>query len=166
MKVILLYAIALLSVFIPACNKNKDTAPPNTNEFNATVLLTTGATVTINAKGSKAKIGCTFLGGGNFLYGTNDNNEYVHLGSIYGPGFTCVSSPGTYPLTCEFRKNVTDPNTRIWSNIGMNQGSITITVINDHYMEGHFNAVSKCVSVGCGSSPDSVVINGTFKGNY
>jgi hypothetical protein len=167
MKVIVLYAMALLSVFIPACNKNKDTVPPNTNEINATVLLTTGSTITINAKGTKAVMGCTLLGGGNFLYGTSDNNAYVYLGSIYGPGFSCVSAPGTYPLVCEYKTNRADPATRAWSNMGTNRGSITFTVVNDHYLEGHFNAVSKCISAGCGSSSmDTVVINGTFKGNY
>jgi len=168
MKTIAFNVLALLTVFSIACNKKNDTAPPNTNEFNATVLLTTGATVTINAKGSNAKMGCAILGGGNYVNGINSDNASVYLSYIYdGSGSaSCVSSPGTYNLVCEFRKNVAVTNTPIWRSSGMNRGSITFIVINDHYMEGHFNAVSTCFSGGCVYGVDSVVITGTFKGNY
>jgi len=50
--------------------------------------------------------------------------------------------------------------------MGTKYGSVTVTSINEQYMEGHFTAVSYCDSAGCGSAVDSVVINGTFKKIY
>jgi hypothetical protein len=61
---------------------------------------------------------------------------------------------------------VADPNTPIFSNSGINKGSITFTVVNDHHLEGYFNAISLCNSPGCAFGIDSVIIAGTFKGDF
>ena len=166
MKKNIIYVIVLIAVFTSACKKKPDAAPPNNNEVNATVVISPTSTITINAKGSKAKMGCSFLGGGNFISGTNETNAAIYIAYVYGSGASCVSNPGTYNFSCEYRKNGTDSNTPIWSNNGANRGSITFTAINDHYMEGFFNAVSRCNYGSCVIGVDSVIINGTFKGNF
>ena len=166
MKKNIIYVILLIAVFTSACKKKPDAAPPNTNEVNATVVVSPTSTITINAKGSNAKLGCSFWGGGNFISGTNETNAAIYIAYVNGSGASCVSNPGTYNFSCEYRKNGTDSNTPIWSNNGANRGSITFTAINDHYMEGFFNAVSRCNYGSCVIGVDSVIINGTFKGNF
>lgn len=156
--------LLLISCFI-SCKKGND-VPPNNNEMKATVVVSPASTININATGSKARMGCSFLGGGTFVAGTNEVNAAVYISYVYSTNFSCVSSPGTYNFSCEYRKNVADPNTPIYSNNGMNPGSITFTVINDHYMEGSFTAVSRCNSPGCAFGVDSVIISGTFKGDH
>ena len=172
MKYIIVYAMILIIVCISACKKKNDVILPNNNEVNATVVVSPTSTITINAKGTKAKMACSILGGGTFIEGTHDNGAAVYINISNPPAFSCITSPGTYNFSCEYRKNVADPNTPIWSNIPVNggsitnRGSITLTVANDHYGEGYFNAVAKCVSSGCAYGVDSVIITGTFKGNF
>ena len=172
MKKIIIYFIVLITVFTSACKKKNDPAPLNNNEVNATVVISPTSTITINAKGTKAKMACSILGGGTFIEGTHDNGAAVYINISNPPALSCITSPGTYNFSCEYRKNVADPNTPIWSNIPVNggtitnRGSITLTVANDHYGEGYFNAVSKCASPGCAYGVDSVIITGTFKGSF
>jgi hypothetical protein len=139
--------------------KKNNEVTPNNNEVKATVVTSTG-TININASGSKATMGCSPLGGGSFVNGSNDANTAVYISYVYNTGtISCVSSPGTYNFSCEYRKNITDPNTSIYSNNGNNRGSITFTAINGSYMEGYFNAV-------CRLNTDSVIVTGTFKGDH
>lgn len=166
MKKHIVYAMILITVCISACKKKNDPIPANNNEVNTTVVISPTSTITINAKGSKVKMGCNLWGVGTFINGTNDDNAAVIISYVYGSGSSCVKTPGTYNFSCEYRKNVADPNTPIWSNNGANRGSITFTAITDNYMEGYFNAVSRCNSGGCVFGVDSVIITGTFKGNF
>lgn len=172
MKKIIVYFLVVMMTLTSSCKKQNDVIPPNTNEVNATVVVSPTSTITINAKGSKAKMGCSLWGGGTFINGTNDANAAVIISYVYGSGSSCVKTPGTYNFSCEYRKNVGAPNTPIWSNVPVNggsitnRGSITLTVANDHYYEGYFNAVAKCASSGICGDVDSVIINGTFKGNF
>jgi hypothetical protein len=165
MKILLGFIICTLLI-VSSCKKSSTGDVTSTNyEVKATVVVSATSTITINATGSKAKMGCAVLGAGTYVEGTNEANAAVYI-VVYAPGFSCVTNPGTYNFTCEYRKNVADLNTPIFSNNGINPGSITFTAINDHHMEGFFNAVSRCNSTGCAFGVDSVVIAGTFKGDY
>jgi hypothetical protein len=152
-----IFILLLLISCIIACKK-KNAEAPNNNEVKATVVLSSGDTVNINATGSKAEMwGCAPLGGG-----TNEANAAVYI-TVYDTGIRCVTSPGTYSFDCQYRPNVADSNTPIYGGTG---SSITFTVINDHYMEGSFTAVvCRCISTGCVFGVDSVVVTGTFKGD-
>lgn len=137
------------------CNKGPD-SPPNNNEFNALVVLANGTQVNINAKGTKATMGCASLGGGTYVNGVNSNNAAVYI-SLYASGVMCVTKTGTYPFQCQYRPNIASQVSPIYENIGVsNPGSITFTSITDKTMEGFFNAV-------CRYNVDSVVVTGTFK---
>jgi len=162
----LLAAVSILLWLFTGCKKKIDTPPPNNNEMKATVIVSSGSTINIDAAGSKAAMGCSLFGGGTFVSGTNPDNAAAYISYVHSAGLSCITSPGTYNFSCEYRKNIADPNTPIYSNIGINRGNITFTVVNDHYMEGYFNAVSWCNSPGCAFRIDSVIIAGTFKGNY
>ena len=152
--------LLFISFFI-SCKK-KNVEPPNNNIVKATVVLSSGSTININATGSKALIGCASFGGGTYVDGTNEANAAVYI-SLYSTNFSCVTSPGTYGFHCQYRSNVADPNTPIYGNSG---GSITFTVINDHYMEGSFTAVCQCITPVCILNVDSVVVTGSFKGDH
>ena len=132
---------------------------PNHNEVNATVVFVSGPSIIINAKGTKAPLGLnSFWGSGSYVDGTNDANNAVYI-SIY-PGIT---GPGTYNFTsgyrCEYRINATSGATPIYVNSGINGGSITFIKANTQEMEGSFTAV-------CRYGTDSVMVSGTFKGDY
>ena len=163
MRKIVVHALVLVTVIISACKK-KNEILPNNNEVNATVVVSPTSTITINAKGAKAIMGCSLFGGGTFVDGTNSLNEAVYLSYI--SGITCVTSPGTYRFDCQYRPDVSSSSTPIYQNIGVNRGSITFTAVNLHYMEGYFNAVCYCHSTGCVFGVDSVVVTGSFKGDY
>ena len=157
--------LLLVSIFV-TCKKESDDPPPNNNEVKATILLPSGNTININATATKASMGCLISLGGGYTHidATNTANAAVYM-SIYVPVTTCVTTPGTYNFNCEYRVDFTSGSTPIYSNLlATNRGSITFTTINDHYMEGTFNAICRCASPGCGT--DSVAVSGTFKGDY
>src|SRR5688572_1089611 len=165
----LLFTLVSIFFFLfTGCKKKNDTQPPNNNELNATVIISPGNTININATGSKARMGCFPWGGGTFVAGTGEAHAAVYISYVFSNSstFACITAPGTYDFSCEYRKNIADPNTPIFSKIGTNRGSITFTVVNDHHMEGYFNAVSWCNSFGCAFRIDSVIIAGTFKGDF
>ena len=156
----LFFSFILICLSHLSCNK-KDDPPVNTNEFKATVVLSSGAIISIDAKGTKAAMGCGLLGSGTFVSGSNESNAGVNI-TAYGVGSACITVPGTYSFRCEYRVNTASTNTPIYENhFATNKGSITFTAINNSYMEGYFNAV-------CVLPPrvDSVTVNGSFKGNY
>jgi hypothetical protein len=159
-------ALLLLVSSFGSCKKGSDAPPTNNNEVKATILLTSGTAITINATTTKALMGCTItlVGGSTHIDGTNAANAAIHI-SIFVPGSMCVTAAGTYNFGCEYRQDVTSGNTPIYSNLGIaNPGNITFTTINEHYMEGYFTALCRCASAGCGT--DTVIVSGTFKGDY
>ena len=156
----LFFSLILICLVNLSCNK-KDDAPVNNNEFKATVILSSGSIVNIDAKGTKAAMGCGLLGSGTFVSGSNESNAGVNM-TVYGAGSSCVTIPGTYSFRCEYRVNTVSTSTPIYENhFAANNGSITFTAVNNSYMEGHFNAV--CVLP---PRADSVTVIGSFKGNY
>lgn len=135
-----------------SCKKSNE-APLNNNEMNATVVLSSGDIIKINAKESKARMGQSWYGG-TFVEGTNETNAAIYINLL------TVISPGTYAFSCEYRTNAESSTTPIYVNYGVNnRGSITFTVLDDHAMEGHFSAV-------CKYATDSVTVSGSFKGNF
>lgn len=155
--------LLLISCFF-SCKKGNN-IPPNNNEMKATVVVSTASTININAAGTKARMGCSLFGG-TYVEGTNEANAAVYI-TTNSINFSCITSPGIYSFACQYRPNVADPNTPIYSNIGPNPGSITFSTVNDHYMQGTFNAVCRCITPGnCISNVDSVIVTGSFKGDY
>ncbi|HMG69244.1 MAG TPA: hypothetical protein VK588_16215 [Chitinophagaceae bacterium] len=151
-------AIFLIFIACSSCKKGRDDIPVKKTEFKATILLSSGALVTINATGSNAQMGNSFFGGGTFVDGVNEKNDAVYTSS-YTSSLQSITSPGTYSFSCEYRPDISSSTTPIYSNNSSNPGSITFTSINSNYMEGHFNAV-------CWSGVDSVTVTGSFKGDY
>jgi hypothetical protein len=156
--------LLLISCFV-SCQKKND-VPQNNNEVKATVVVSPTSTININATGSKTRMGCANCAG-TIVEGTNEANAAVYITvnppSSSVPNLACVTSTGTYVFDCQYRPNVADPNTPIYGSFG---GSMTFIAINDHYMEGSFTTVCRCISQGCAFGVDSVVVTGSFRGDH
>lgn len=152
------FAFSFLFISLMSCKKDDTDEPANTNEVNATVVLSSGGTVTISAKGTKAILGLSSpLGGPGYIDGTNSANAAVYI-NLY-PAITMTGTFGfNQGYTCQYRPDVTSMTSPIYTNSGIDPGSITITTVNDHYLEGSFSAI-------CRYQGDSVIVSGTFKGN-
>src|SRR5438477_9781207 len=109
--------LLLISCFV-SCKKKNDVSQ-NNNEVKATVVVSPASTIPINATGSKALMGCGIFGGGTFVDGTNESNAAVYI-TVYNSNIGCVTSPGSYGFSCEYRTNVADQNTPIYGNSGGN----------------------------------------------
>jgi hypothetical protein len=166
MKKIFFITTAFTAVCFWGCKKNNVAVVQKMTEVKATIVVSPTSTININSTGSNAKMGCsaTIVGSMTFIVGTNENNAAVYIEIPLNN--LCITSPGTYNFSCQYRKNVADPNTPVFSNNGINPGSITFTAINGHHMEGSFIAVCWCNSSGCVFGVDFVNVSGTFKGDY
>jgi hypothetical protein len=142
------------------CSK-KPTVRPNHNQIVATVLLSSGQTVTVTGNGTSAIMGCSSFGGGSYIDATDPVNGKVYL-NIHN-NFSCITAPGTYTYQCQYRKAV-GPNEAIYQNQA-GKGSITYATASNNLIEGSFAAVCKCVSPECVAG-DSVIVSGTFRGDF
>ena len=147
-----------LLLLVCSCKRDEDPVIPNNNEMNANVVLSSGNTILINARGSKAKISKDFYGI-TYISGVNENNEGVFL------MFGTVTVPGVITYLCEYRVNVNSQTTPIYVNalpFVANSGNVIITAVSERHIEGTFTATCK-TSAG---AADSAVITGSFKGDY
>lgn len=155
MKKIFLSGLVILLI---SCKKEGTPATlAKNNELKATVIFASGDTVKINALGSKLVMGCGLLSGASFLAGTDEMNRAVYL-TAYTSNFSCITSPGTYMFSCEYRLNTMSQSTPIYTNtVVSDRGNITFTTVDGKHVEGYFHAL-------CKSGNDSVFVQGTFKG--
>ncbi len=82
----ILVPFLIMSIVYSACKKDSQpTLPPNHNEVTATVVLSSGNIININANGSKALMGLRgFLGGPDYIEGTNAANAAVYIKTFKG----------------------------------------------------------------------------------
>jgi len=158
MKIRASFTSISLILFLVACSKSSDDPIPNNNEINASVAHTNGSLVIINARAEKAILGLRSpLGGPSYIHGSNAANAVVYV-NLY----PAITTTGTFNFSdgyrCQYRVNDSSPSTLIFENTSFNSGTISITTLNDNYIEGSFNAI-------CRNGTDSVVVTGTFKGN-
>ena len=149
----------LIFCFNLSCKKKDFFEAYRNNEIKATIVHRSGATVTFEAKGLDAQLGCATITGSSYGEGNNDLSQRV--------GFTleykCVTSPGTYG-SAYFRYQPSLNSQSYYENgffpnqaSVTTQNTVTFTVVKDHYWEGYFKGE-------CWWNKDTVVINGTFKG--
>lgn len=157
----LAWCLVKLSLFFLLLSCHKDSSsPPNNNEVKATLFFSNGTTIDFSVTGNKALLGCG-VGSGTYVQGINNANEGLLI-TISINTLMCVSVAGTYSgdgFGCQYRRNVTFGPIYTNNKNGVNNGRITFATINGSYMEGHFSAV-------CYTNADSVVVNGTFKGDH
>ena len=159
MKLLVAVIPFFVTVVLVSCKKNSPPAPlPNNNEVNATVVLSSGQIININARGTKAPMGL----GSPFTGPTYVDGRNAAGNEVYISVFPTISSPGTFDFPvgfrCQYRINAGSGTTPIYENNGANAGSITFTTANAQKMEGSFSAL-------CRYGTDSVLVTGTFKGD-
>jgi hypothetical protein len=145
--------------------KKTSTGTKNQNELKATVKLISGETIIINASNGYAKMDC------ENGFSIDNSKQYPAPGlalQTYNNSGDCITSAGTYTapnFVCSFSQvpgtvyvNIA---TAVPGSIGAsNPGSITFTSFSNTYVECSFSAT--CMH----GANDSVIINGTFKGNH
>lgn len=144
------------------CNKNNNDAPTSQNHIYATITPVSGSPLIIDAVGDNAIFSAGGLLPAVGLEAKNDANAELDL------MFGVPLSPGIYPFYCYYEVNSASSTTPIYDNnqtYVSSPGSVSITAVSDHHIEGSFNANCK-TTPGSPGSPDSVIINGTFKGDY
>lgn len=156
--------ILFLTFFLYSCNKNSEPAHSNNNFLNATVSLSSGNTITINATGSKVKFSKDVFGDA-FIGGLNSDNAEVNI------IFQTLRSPGTYSLYCEYRVDAKSTPNLIYANTYAPnqpngsltyQGTVTIIASTPSHIEGTFSAICKTSM----NATDSAMVTGSFKGDY
>ena len=154
--------ILFLTFFLYSCNKP---APSNNNLLKASVSLSSGNTVTINATDSKVKFSKDVVFGFVLISGLNSDNAEVNI------SFQTLTSPGTYSLYCEYRVDAKSTPNLIYANtyaanqpngLPTYQGSVTITAVTLNHIEGTFSATCKTSM----NATDSAMVTGSFKGDY
>ena len=152
----------ILSFLFSSCGKNNNATPSNL--LNATVALSSGNTITINATGTKATAYKDDFGFAH-ISGLNSANAEVNI------SFQTLSSPGTYNLYCEYRVDAKSTPNLIYANTFAQsqpngfptyQGSVTLTAVTPSHIEGTFSALCK-TSI---NATDSAMVTGSFKGDY
>jgi len=149
--------VATLACLLFSCGK-KSSAPSNNNEFNATVKYVSGSIANVNVKGGPVLMGCSYITGSYYVQGTNSPNGTVSINFPDTSG-NCKLGPGTYHnITCLYRSDITRGEIDYVNRA--NNSSITFTTLTSSIMEGYFSAVCYFTSM------DSVIVNGTFKGDH
>jgi hypothetical protein len=155
----------LIVVLICCCISCKRTKTINQNELKATVKLISGEIITISANGLNARMDC------ENGFSIDNGNQYPAPGlalQTYNNSGDCITSAGTYAapnFVCSFSKVLGTVYVNIATagpgSVGARDpGSITFTSFSNTYVECSFSAT-------CMHGPnDSVIINGTFKGNH
>ncbi|MBL0202182.1 MAG: hypothetical protein IPP81_19100 [Chitinophagaceae bacterium] len=148
-------------------SKKASTSTNNQNELKATVKLISGSTIIINASKLETRMDCDNVG-----FTIDNGNQYPAPGlalQTFDNSGNCITSAGSYTAPIFFWCSFSQVPGRVYSNIAnpfpggigaSNPGSITFTSFSNTYVECFFSAT--CMY----GANDSVIINGTFKGNH
>jgi hypothetical protein len=123
-----------------SCNKNNNHTPTSQNQIYATITPVSGSPLIINAVGDNA----IFLAGG-LLPGVGlqaKNDAHAQLDFIIGD----TPNPGAYPFFLTYEVNSTSSTAPVYDNnpsYVSNPGSVNITAVSNHHIEGCFNAICK-----------------------
>lgn len=162
-----LHVVSKLIVFglvslLTSCERNY-TSPPNNNELKATVTFSSGMQHFLYARGTTAAMECDILRVSSFVSGS-DGTGTISFSLHDG----CVTTPKTFDsLVFQYNRAHRDSDSsQVYSNRNLPSARanikqtafVTLTVVNDLYWEGTFNAV--CWR----TQGDSAIVVGTFKG--
>jgi len=162
---------AVMALIITSCSKDKSPYTPDIslNNVSATISIGNNAPFQFSVAGAAAKIYPAFAYPTTYQIDAKDVNNN-RLGIVVQN----VTQTGTYPFTSNngignglsFTKDegllsqvtywTSDPSI-------INKGSVTITVLNDHHIEGFFTASCKNDH---NTGETAQVGNGSFKGNF
>ena len=160
--------LPLVTSIITSCSKDK---PLDTSSNNVSATISTGnnAPFQFSVTGAAVHIYPSISSPSTYnLDATDANNNHLFFAVEY------VTQTGTYPFTSNngigsglsFIKNLGSISqvTYLTSDTSItNKGSVTITALNDHHIEGLFTAFCKNDN---NTGEAAQVSNGSFKGNF
>ena len=156
--------LAVVTLIIISCSKDKSPYNPDTssNNVSATISIGNNAPFQFSATGAAAKIYPLLVNPSSYRIDAKDANNNNLIIAVDN-----VTKTGTYPFT--------GSNSGVGSGLSFlagslywtsdpsitNKGSVTITALNNHHIEGLFTAFCKNNNTG-----DDAQVNGSFKGNF
>jgi hypothetical protein len=163
--------LAVVTLIIISCSKDKSPYNPDTssNNVSATISIGNNAPFQFSATGAAAKIYPLLVNPSSYRIDAKDANNNNLIIAVDN-----VTKTGTYPFTGNYNNG--DPNgLSFLKDVGSisqilywtsdpsitNKGSVTITALNNHHIEGLFTAFCKNNNTG-----DDAQVNGSFKGNF
>ena len=163
--------LAVVVFIITSCSKDKSPYNPDTssNNVSATISISNNAPFQFSATGGvAAKIYPLLANPSSYRIEAKDANNNLII------AVENVTQTGTYPFTgnngigngLSFIKDVGSISQVTYSTADQsitNKGSVTITVLNNHHVEGLFTAVCKNDN---NTGETAQVSNGSFRGNF
>jgi hypothetical protein len=134
-------------------------------EIRATAVLGSGEVINFNVnQPPQANLGVDPYVGYPYISVTNEYNSKIYMSvadisGLGGPNQAGTYPSGSYRYVCHFILNNLATPGEEYSNTPYNPGSITFTRFETNYMEGNFFAY-------CKLGTDSVLVSGTFKGEF
>lgn len=145
-------------VYLISCSKKDDLQ--KSNEVKATAIYSSGNSINFYANGKNTMMSCGVFS--EMILSANDQNGLASFHfNISGSGAgNCINRTGNYKLYGSYHsKSTGQPIIAYDADWGRKVPNITFTVVNDDQMEGHFDGVFY-------NGNDSVIVNGTFKGDF
>ena len=161
--------LAVITLIITSCSKDKSPYNPDTssNNVSATISIGNNAQFQFSVTGAEARMYPLLANPSSYRIEAKDANNNNLIISIEN-----VTQTGTYPFTgnngigngLSFIKDlgsISQVSYRTSDPSITNKGSVTITALNNHHIEGLFTAFCKNNNTG-----DDAQVNGSFKGNF
>jgi hypothetical protein len=162
---------AVITLIINSCSKDKSPYIPDTssNNVSATISIGNNAQFQFSVTGSEARMYPLLANPSSYRIEAKDANNNNLIIAIEN-----VTQTGTYPFTgnngigngLSFIKDlgsILQVTYRTSDPSITNKGSVTITVLNNHRIEGLFTAFCKSDN---NTGEAAQVSNGSFKGNF
>jgi len=162
--------LAVVTLITTSCSKDKSPYNPDTssNNVSATFSIGNNAPFQFSATGAAAKIYPLLANPSSYRIEAKDANNNLII------AVENVTQTGTYPFTSNngignglsFIKDVGSiSQVTYWTSDPSitNKGSVTITALNNHHIEGLFTAFCKNDN---NTGEAAQISNGSFKGNF
>ena len=163
--------LAVITLIITSCSKDKSPYIPDTSSNNVSVTISIGnnAPFQFSVTGAEARMYPLLANPSTYRIEAKDANNNNLIIAVEN-----VTQTGTYPFTgnngigngLSFIKDVgsiSQVTYRTSDPSITNKGSVTITALNNHHIEGLFTAFCKNDN---NTGEAAQVSNGSFKGNF
>ena len=163
--------LPLITGIITSCSKDKP-LDTSSNNVSATISIGNNAPFQYSATGVTVKFYQDLQGGYDVeAIDANNSKIFIYIGNSTQSGtYPFSTTPGTFGTggTFEFIKDVGSASQLVYWTLVIdpsytNRGSVTITVFNNHHIEGLFDASCRPDFTG---GEVAQVSNGSFKVNF
>jgi len=161
--------LAVVTLIITSCSKNKS-PDTSSNIVTATISIASNASFQFSATGTAVKIYTAASGPSNYrieAIDPNNNKIFIAVDNVTQTGtYAIMSNDGIFGNALTFIKGLGTTSQLAYWTIDqsiIDKGSVKITALNSHHIEGTFTAVCK--------SDDNIrevahIDNGSFKINF